>query len=81
MHAQAGDYKHMSGVLLFLVVVIFLATYLILTFYNPEFVQYKKHGHANGKNDQSVTMLWALGISLVIVFLLGLIWYGFNCYN
>lgn len=80
MHEHA-DYKHMSGTLLFLLVIVFLITYLILTFYNPKFVQRKNCGHATGENDQAVTMLWALGISLAILFVLGLLWYAFNCYN
>ncbi len=64
---------------LFLLVIIFLIVYLLLTFYNPEFVQRKVHGHANGQNDQMVTMLWAIVISVVIVFVLGLLWHAFNC--
>lgn len=81
MHGQAEDYKHMSGALLFLLVVVFLITYLILTFYNPEFVQRKEHGHATGANDQAVTMLWALGITIVILVVLALLYYAFTCYH
>jgi len=78
---SAGDYHQMSGYGLFLLVIVFLSVYLILTFYNPEFVQRKKHGHATGQNDQVVSMLWALGITLVILVVLALIWYGFTCYH
>ena len=81
MDKHVEDYKHMSGYLLFLMVIIFLMVYLMLTFYNPELVQRKEHGEATGQNDQIVTMLWALGITLAIVVVLGLLWYAFTCYH
>ena len=77
---SAGKYDHMSGYGLFLLAIVFLATYLILTFYNPEFVQRKKHGHATGQSDQAVTMLWALGITVAILVVLGLLYYAFHCH-
>lgn len=70
-----------SGHALFVIVIAFLITYLILTFYNPDFVQRKVHGHATGQNDVVVTMLWALAISLFILFLLGVLVYAFSCYQ
>ena len=76
-----ADYAHMSGSLLFLVVIVFLITYLILTFYNPKWVQRKSHGHATGENDQAVTMLWALGIALVVLVVLALLWYAFRSHQ
>lgn len=79
MH-QYGSHEY-SAHGLFLLVAVFLAVYLILTFYNPEFVQRKVHGKAIQENDQTVTMIWALVISLVILFLLALLWYAFTCYQ
>jgi di/tricarboxylate transporter len=79
MHTH-GDYTHMAGSGLFMLVVVFLITYLILTFYNPRFVQRKDHGRTNGcrENDQILSMLWALVIAVVILVVLGLIWYAFK---
>ena len=77
MHGQAGEHEHMAGVSLFLLVTVFLFTYLILTFYNPEIVRRTVNGHKTDENDQVLTMIWALVISLVILFLLGLLWYCF----
>lgn len=72
--------KHYEGHFVFWAVVIFLATYLILTFYNPEFVQRKDNkDRATGVNDQAVTMIWAFGILLAIVLVLALLWYAFSC--
>jgi hypothetical protein len=68
--------KH-GGLFLFPLVVVFLVVYLLLTFYNPTFVRRRIHGHRTCENDQAVTMLWALAISLIIFFLLGLLWYAF----
>lgn len=73
-----ADYTHMAGSGLFLLVIVFLITYLILTFYNPKFVQRKVHGHSTCENDQALTMIWAFVIALVILFLLGLLWYAFR---
>ena len=81
MHKHAEDYKHLHGYLLFLVVIVFLAVYLMLTFYNPELVQRKEHGEATGVNDVALTMLWALGITLAIVVVLALLFYAFACYH
>lgn len=78
MHLSSEEH---SGYALFVLVMAFLITYLILTFYNPEFVQRKVHGHATGENDQIVTMLWALAISLLVLFLLGVLVYAFSCYQ
>lgn len=69
-----------SGYALFVLVIAFLITYLILSFYKPDFVQRKVHGHATGSLDEAVAMLWALGISLAILFLLGVLVYAFSCY-
>jgi len=78
---SAGTHDHMSSYGLFLLVIVFLATYLILTFYNPEFVQYKKHGHATGENDVAVSMLWAIVITIAILVVLALLYYAFTCYG
>ena len=78
MHLSAQEH---SGTALFVLVIVFLITYLILTFYNPEWVQRKVHGKRTGENDQVVTMLYALAISVLILFLLGLLVYAFNCYQ
>lgn len=78
---SAGDYHQMSGYGLFLLVIVFLSVYLILTFYNPEFVQRKKHGHATGEGDQAVVMLWALGITIAILVVLALLVYAFTCHQ
>ena len=78
MHLSSEEH---SGYALFVLVMVFLITYLILTFYNPELVQRKVHGHATGENDQVVTMLWALAISLLVLFLLGVLAYAFSCYQ
>ena len=80
MHS-VGNYDHMSGPALFLLVIVFLAVYLILTFYNPDFVQHKKHGHATGESDQAVVMLWSLGITIAILVVLALLYYAFTCYG
>ena len=77
MHLSAQEH---GGTALFLLVTVFLAAYLILTFYNPEYVQRKVHSHATGENDPIVSMIWALVISVVILFLLGLLVYAFSCY-
>lgn len=80
MYSQSAHLQEMSGSALFLLVVVFLMVYLMLTFYNPEFVQHKKHGHATGENDVAVTMLWALGITIAILVVLALLWYAFSCH-
>lgn len=79
MHALA-DYNKWSAAGLFLLVIIFLATYLLLTFYNPEFVR-RKHGKnsVGHQNDPAVTLLWALFISIAILVVLGLLVYAFTC--
>lgn len=77
MHLSAQEH---SGYALFVLVIVFLITYLILSFYNPEFVQRKVHGHATGQADTAVCMIWSLVIALVILFLLGLLVYAFSCY-
>lgn len=66
-----------SGHGLFALVVVFLLTYLMLTFYNPKLVQRRHRGCATGENDPMVTMLWAFFISLVILVVLGLLMYAF----
>ena len=76
---KSMDLSEHSGKGLFLLVVVFLVVYLLLTFYNPSWVQRTKDGERTGENDQAVTMLWALGITLAILVLLGLLWYGFYC--
>ena len=79
MYGQASSYQHLSGTALFLLVIVFLITYLILTFYNPEWVQRSVNGHRTGQNDQGITMLWALGITIVVLFVLALMYYAFTC--
>ena len=69
-----------SGTALFVFVIAFLITYLILTFYNPDFVQRKHHGHASGENDVVTTMIAAFFISIAILFILGVLVYAFSCY-
>ena len=69
-----------QGLFILLLVVVFLITYLMLTFYNPEFVQRKERGHATGENDVAVTMLWAFGISLLILVVLGFLFYALDCH-
>ena len=77
MHQHLAHYE---GHALFLTVAVFLAIYLLLTFFNPEFVQREdKHGEKNGVNDQAVTMLYALGILFLIALALALLWYAFHC--
>ena len=78
MHLSAQEH---SGSALFVFVIAFLITYLILTFYNPDFVQRKVHGRRTGQNDQTVTMIWAFIISVVVLFLLGVLVYAFSCYQ
>jgi heme/copper-type cytochrome/quinol oxidase subunit 2 len=78
---QYGSKHEYSAHGLFLLVIVFLIVYLILTFYNPEFVQRKVHGKATGEQDQMVVMIWALVISVVILFLLALLAYAFTCYQ
>ena len=77
MHLSAHEH---GGSALFVLVIAFLITYLILTFYNPDFVQRKVHGRRTGVNDQSVTMIWSLVIALVVLFILGVLVYAFSCY-
>ena len=79
MHDQS-DYSKWNGSALFLFVIVFLFAYLILSFYNPRWVQRKVRGHATGENDAAVTFIWALVISLVIIFLLGLLMYAFTAH-
>lgn len=81
MHKQSAATDQYHGHLLFLLVIIFLIVYLMLTFYNPELVQKRSHGKALGPNDVSVTMLWSMAITLFILVLLGLLWYAFTCYH
>jgi len=64
---------------LFLLVTIFLMIYLILTFYNPEFVQRKVHGKATQENDVILSMIWAFVLTIIILFVLCLLWYAFTC--
>lgn len=72
--------KQYEGHALFLVVVAFLAVYLLLTFFNPDYVQREdSRGNKNGINDQALTMLWALLIVGIIVVVLALLWYAFSC--
>ena len=78
MHLSAQEH---SGHALFVLVIVFLITYLILTFYNPEWVQRTQHGKRTGENDVAVTMLYALGITLAILLVLGLLVYAFSCYQ
>ena len=80
MYGQANS-QQLAGVSLFLVVIIFIFAYLMLTFYNPEYVQRKVHGHRTGENDVALTMIWALVITLVIVFLLALLAYALTCWH
>ena len=79
MYGEAA-HKHMHGVGLFLLVIIFLITYMLLTFYNPKFVHRKVNGHSTHENDTAVTMIWSLVITLAVVFVLGLLWYAFSCH-
>tara|TARA_R110002153_G_scaffold96819_1_gene231280 strand:+ start:1283 stop:1519 length:237 start_codon:yes stop_codon:yes gene_type:complete len=78
MHLSTQEH---GGSALFILVAAFLATYFMLTFYNPDFVQRKVNGRRTGVNDQVVTMGWALVISLAVLFLLGIILYAFSCYQ
>ena len=72
--------KQHEGHFVFWAVVAFLAIYLLLTFFNPDYVQRTdKHDEPNGINDPALTMLWALGILLLIVVVLGLLWWAFSC--
>jgi len=77
MGVQASDY---AGHCLFLVIVVFLLTFLILTFYNPKWVQRKDCGCPTGENDPMVTVLWALGITLAILLILAMLFYAFSSY-
>lgn len=77
-----GDYHHKhAGTFLFLLVLIFLITYLILSFYNPKWVQRKVHGRADGRNDVALTMIYAALITLGILIVLCLLYYAFYCYH
>ena len=79
MHDQS-DYSRWTGSGLFVFVIVFLFAYLILSFYNFKFVQRKVRGHATGENDSAVTFIWALIISLLVLFLLGLLMYAFTAH-
>ena len=79
MHGQS-DYSHLAGSGLFLFVIVFLFAYLIISFYNPRWAQRKVRGHATGENDSAVTFIWALVISFVVLFLLGLLMYAFTAH-
>ena len=71
--------KEFEGHFVFWGVVAFLAVYLLLTFYNPDYVQREDHrGEKNGENDQALTMLWAAGIVFLIVVVLALLWWAFS---
>lgn len=67
-----------GGLALFPLVVVFLVVYLLLTFYNPKFVRRTVNGHRTHENDQGVTFLWAFVIALVVLLLLGMLWYAFS---
>jgi hypothetical protein len=62
-------------------VIIFLFTYLILTFYNPKFVRRTVHNHKTCETDVALAMIWSMVIALAILFLLALIWYAFSCWH
>ena len=67
-----------GGLALFPLVVVFLVVYLLLTFYNPKFVRRTVDGHRTYANDVALTMLYSLVIALVILLLLGMLWYAFS---
>ena len=70
----------MGGHGLFWGVIVFLVVYLLLTFFNPDFVQREdKHGDKNGENDQALTMLWGLVIVALIALILWVLYYAFSC--
>ncbi len=75
MHLSAEQH---GGLALFPLVVVFLVVYLLLTFYNPEFVRRTVDGHRTHTNDIALTMIWSLVISLVVLLLLGFLWYAFS---
>ncbi len=75
MHLSAEQH---GGLALFPLVVVFLVVYLLLTFYNPEFVRRTVNGHRTHENDIMVTMLYSLVITLVILLLLAFLWYAFS---
>ena len=71
---------HYEGHALFLPVTVFLVIYLLLTFFNPDFVQRKdSHDEHNGENDPAVTLLWSLVIVALIALALWVLWYAFSC--
>ena len=76
---QTHALKEYEGHGVFLGVVVFLAIYLLLTFFNPEFVQRDcgKH-HGDEENDPAKSMLWSLGILALIVVGLWLLWWLFS---
>ena len=67
-----------GGLALFPLVVVFLVVYLLLTFYNPKFVRRTVDGHRTHVNDVALTMIYSLVIALVILLLLGMLWYAFS---
>ena len=78
---MTGQHMHRyEGHALFLLVVVFLVIYLLLTFFNPEFVQRDNDNqHSDEENDQAKTFLWSLVILALIVLALWILWYAFSC--
>lgn len=65
------------GLLVF--VVVFLIVFWLLTFNNPRFVRRSHDGHRTCQNDSALTILWSIFIALVILFLVGLLFWAFRC--
>jgi len=79
MAGQHMDMKHYDGLALFWCVVVFLVIYLLLTFFNPDFVQREEDDRKTGQNDQAVTILWSLVILAIIVLILWVLYYAYSC--
>jgi len=79
-HKHHNGYELGGGAGLFMFVVLFVVLYLLMAFFNPDFVQRERDGHKTGELDKGLAVSWAFGISILVVVVLGLLWWGFSCY-
>lgn len=74
-----GDYVT-GGAGLFWFVAMVLIIYLLLVFFKPDWVQRSDDCEKNGEVDQAVAIGYAVGLAILICFVLALLAYAFYCY-
>lgn len=77
-HVAHDDYWG-TGAGLFGFVVLFVVLYWLMVYFNPDWVQRERDGHKTGEVDKGLAVSYAFVISVLVVVVLALLYWGFYC--